>query len=134
MLRKRADFDRYQAAFHAGDYDTAFDFYVENPQLSVFGVEISTRIQLAKLSSFLREYIRETVQVERFALSEDLVAVEALVRVQGLRDLKAQRLREQGLYRFHPIDAGEFQVMRHFIHYRLRDGRIESGSCVPAPV
>ena len=132
-LRSREDFDRYQEAFHTGDYDTAFDYYVENPKLSIFGVEITTRLQLDQFYRFLRKYIRETVLIERFAVSEDLVAVEAVVRIQGVASLDPQSLREQGMYQFHPIDPGECQVLRHFIHYRLRDGKIESGSCVNAP-
>jgi len=132
-LRSREDFDRYQEAFHTGDYDTAFDYYVENPKLSIFGVEITTRLQLDQFYRFLRKYIRETVRIERFAVSGDLVAVEAVVRIQGVAILDPQSLRERGMYQFHPIDPGECQVLHHFIHYRLRDGKIESGSCVNAP-
>ena len=129
----REDFDRYQEAFHSGDCDTAFDYYVEDPRLRIFGVEISTRLQLRRLSRFLREHIHESVQIERFALSDDLLAVEALVRVEGLRNMDTPRLREEGMYQFLPIAVGEVQVMRHFIHYRLRDRKIESGSFVRAP-
>jgi len=133
LLRTREDFDRYQAAFHSGDYDTAFEYYVEAPRLRVFGVDITNRLQLRKLYRFLHEYLRETVHIERFAISDDFIAVEALVRLEGLRDLDNQRLREEGLYQFRPIGAGEVQLMRHFVHYRLSDGRIESGSVVEAP-
>jgi hypothetical protein len=133
LLLTREDFNRYQEAFHSGDYDTAFDYYVEYPRLRVFGVEITTRLQLRRLSRFLREHIHESIEVERFALSDNLLAIEALVRVEGLRNMDTQRLREEGLYQFHPIAAGEVQLMRHFVHYRLRDGKIESGSFVRAP-
>lgn len=132
-LRSRDDFDAYQAAFHGGDYETAFSYYADSPKVNVFGLEIDTPFKLRQLYRFLGEYVRETVKIERFAMSDELLAVEALVRVEGLRDLDTPTLREQGLYQFHPIGAGESQLMRHFIHYRLRDGRIESGSCVHAP-
>jgi hypothetical protein len=132
-MRTREDFDRYQQAFHQGDYDTAFDYLVDEPRLSIFGFRITSRIQLGQLYRFLRRYVRETVLVERFAASEDFVAIEAVVRVEGVQDLDEQALRAQGLHRFRPIRTGEVQLMRHFVHYRLRDGKIESGSCVPAP-
>lgn len=132
-LMSREDFDRYQAAFHAGDYETAFEYYVDEPVVSVFGHKIATRFQLHQLYRFLGQHIHETVHVERFAISDDLIAVEVLVRVKGLRDLDVQSLREHGLYQFHPIGAGEIQLMRNFVHYRLRDGKIESGICVQAP-
>ena len=131
-MRTREDFDRYQQAFHQGDYDTVFDYLVEEPRLSVFGLRITTRIQLGQLYRFLRRYVRETILVEKFAASEDFVAIEAVVRVEGLHDLDAQTLREQGLHQFRPIRSDEVQLMRHFVHYRLRDGKIESGGCVPA--
>src|SRR6478609_2729336 len=109
LVRTREDFDRYQAAFHAGDYDTAFDYYVEKLRLRVFGLEITTRFQLHKLYRFLHEHVRETIHIERFAISEDFVAAEALVRIEGLRDVDTQRLREEGLHQFGPIAAGEVQ-------------------------
>jgi hypothetical protein len=133
VLRTREDFDRYQSAFHRGDYETAFEYYVDQPQLSVFGVRITTPSQLHKLYRFLKDYVRETVMVERFAISNELIAVETVVRVKGLRDLDHDRLREHGLYQFHAIGPGECQSMRHFVLYRLRDGKIESGCCVASP-
>ena len=132
-LKSREDFDRYQTAFHAGDCDTAFEYLVEKPRVSVFGHPITTPFQLHQLYRFLREYVRETVRIERFAISDDLIAVEALVQVKGLRDLDLQSLREHGLYQLHPIGAGESQLMRNFVHYRLLDGKIETGICLQAP-
>jgi hypothetical protein len=132
-LRTREDYERYQEAFHAGDCDTAFAYMVENPRLSVFGLTITQRNQLGQMYRFLGKYVRETVVLERFAISDDLVAVEELVRVEGLRDLDTQSLREQKMHQFRPIRAGEIKLMRNFVHYHLADGKIESGSCVAAP-
>lgn len=129
----REDFDRYHQAFHSGDYDTAFAYMVEEPRLSVFGITITKSHQLGQMYRFLRDYLRETVVVERFAISDDLLAIEALVRAEGVRDLDAQSLREHKLHQFRPIRTGEIQLMRHFVHYHLTDGKIESGSCVAAP-
>lgn len=132
-LRTREDYDRFQQAFHAGDYDTAFAYMVESPRLSVFGLTITKPHQLGQLYHFLGEYLRETVAVERFALSADLLAVELLVRAEGLRELTSDDLRGRGLTRFHPIKAGEIQLMRIFAHYHLKDDKIEFGSFVTAP-
>ena len=133
VLRTREDFDRYQIAFHTGDYEAAFDYYIENPRIKVFGVEINSRQKLARFYRFMHEHVRETVRVERFAVSDDFVAAETTVRVTGVRELDTRNLREQGMYQFHPIGVGECQVLHHFIYYRLRDGKIESGSSVSAP-
>jgi hypothetical protein len=133
MLQTREDFDRYHEAFHSGDCDTAFDYYVDEPRLRLFGIEITNRLQLRRHCRFLHEHVRKSVRVERFAMSDDFLAIEMLLRVEGLRDMDNQRLREQGMLQFQPIAAGEVQVMRNFVHYRLRDGKIESGTTVRAP-
>ena len=133
-IRGRDDYDRFRQAFHAGDYDTAFDYMIDEPRLNLFGLRMTKRIQLGRLYRFLRDYISETMLVEKFALAEDFVAVEAVVRIEGLQELDTLKLREQGLNLFHPIKAGEVQLMRNFAHYHLNeDGRIESGSCFAAP-
>jgi hypothetical protein len=133
-IRGREDYDLFRHAFHAGDYDTAFDYMVDEPKLNVFGLRMTTRIQLGRLYRFLREYVRETILVEKFALADGFLAAETVVRIEGLRDLDALKLREQGLHLFHPINAGEVQLMRNFVHYHLReDGRIEGGTCFAAP-
>jgi hypothetical protein len=125
----REDYERYAAAFNARDYDAVFDFYAENPRLAFFGIEITTREQLRAFYTFLHRYVRETVTIERFAASEELAAVEALVRIEGLEDLTRETLDAHGMQEFFPIRAGEAQAMRQYIHYHLRDGKIESVGC-----
>ena len=125
----RDDYDRYVEAFNARDYDTVFDFYAPDPRLAFFGVEITTRDQLKAFYSFLHRYVRETVTVERFAGSDELAAIEAIVRVEATADLTRETLDAQGLQQFHPITKGEVQEMRQYIHYHLRDGKITSVGC-----
>lgn len=125
----RDDYDRYVEAFNARDYDTVFDFYASDPRLAFFGVEITTRDQLKAFYSFLHRYVREMVTVERFAGSDELAAIEAIVRVEATDDLTRETLDAQGLQQFHPITKGEVQEMRQYIHYHLRDGKITSVGC-----
>jgi hypothetical protein len=69
------------------------------------------------------------VSVERFAGSDELAAVEAIVRIEGTRDLTREVLDAHGMQQFFPIRAGEVQEMRQYIHYHLEDGKIESVGC-----
>ena len=128
----RDDYERYAAAFNARDYDTVFDFYAENPRMAFFGVEITTREQLRAFYTFLHRYVRETIAVERFAASDELAAVEGLIRIEGIADLTREILDAQGMQQFFPIRAGEVQEMRQYIHYHLKDGKIESVGCALA--
>ena len=125
----REDYERYVAAFNARDYDAVFDFYAENPRMAFFGIEITTRDQLKEFYSFLHKYVRETVTVERFAGSDELAAVEANVRIEATSDLTREELDAHGMQQFFPIRAGEVQEMRQYIHYHLKDGKIESVGC-----
>lgn len=125
----REDYERYAAAFNARDYDAVFDFYAENPRMAFFGVEITTREQLRAFYTFLHTYVRETVTIERFASSDELAAVEGIVRVEGIADLTREELDARGLDQFFPITKGEVQEMRQYIHYHLENGKIASVGC-----
>lgn len=131
-LTSRADYDRYADAFNARDYDTVFDFYCEDPKLEFFGVSITTREQLKEFYGFLHDHVKESITVERFAVSEEMAAVEGVIRVEATADLTREALDARGLQQFFPIAKGEVQEMRQYIHYHLRDGRIESVGCVLA--
>ena len=125
----REDYDRYVAAFNARDYDAVFDFYAEHPKMAFFGIEITNREQLKEFYGFMHRYVKETVTVERFAGSEELAAVEAVVRIEATDDLTRDILDARGMEQFFPIAKGEVQEMRQYIHYHLQDGKIESVGC-----
>jgi hypothetical protein len=125
----REDYDRYVAAFNARDYDAVFDFYAERPRMAFFGIEITSRDQLKDFYGFMHRYVEETVTVERFAGSENLAAVEAIVRIEATDDLTREILDARGMGQFFPITKGEVQEMRQYIHYHLQDGKIESVGC-----
>ena len=129
----REDYDRYAAAFNARDYDTVFDFYDDNPQMAFFGIEIRTRQQLRDFYTFLHAYVRETITVEKFAASEELVAVEGVIRIEAFKDLTREELDARGMQQFFPISAGDVQEMRQYIHYHLKDGKIASVGCAIVP-
>jgi hypothetical protein len=130
----RTRYEEYAARFNARDYDGVFDFYVEHPDISFFGVRIRSRADLKRFYTFLHSYLVETIRVEKFAASEELVAVEGIVRVEGIRDLDRATLEAHGYGGLHPIRAGEVQEMRQYIHYHLQDGRIASVGCaIPVP-
>ena len=125
----REDYDRYVAAFNARDYDAVFDFYAEHPKMAFFGIEITSRDQLKDFYGFMHRYVKETVTVERFAGSDELAAVEAIVRIEATDDLTRETLDARGMQQFFPIAKGEVQEMRQYIHYHLQDGKIASVGC-----
>lgn len=129
----REDYERYAAAFNARDYDAVFDFYAENPRMAFFGIEITTRAQLREFYGFLHSYVRETIAIEKFASSDELAAVEGIIRIEAFRDLTREMLDAHGMEQFVPIANGDVQEMRQYIHYHLKDGKIVSVGCAVVP-
>jgi len=129
----RDDYERYAAAFNARDYDAVFDFYAENPRMAFFGIEITTRQQLRDFYSFLHTYVRETITIEKFASSDELAAVEGIIRIEAFRELRREVLDANGMQQFFPVALGEVQEMRQYIHYHLEDGKIANVGCAIVP-
>jgi hypothetical protein len=125
----RAAYEDYLAKFNACDYAGFFAYYGEDPDLSFFGVTLRSLAEVERFYAFLHAHARETIRVTRFAANEELVAVEVVVRIEGLRTLTVEMLTEAGYPQLHPLAAGEVIEMEQMIHYRLRGGRIASVRC-----
>tara|TARA_R110002020_G_scaffold135536_1_gene302675 strand:+ start:633 stop:1025 length:393 start_codon:yes stop_codon:yes gene_type:complete len=129
---ERAEYEHYVQAFNDRDYDKVLDFYAPGARIGFFGIDLSDRDAFKRFYSFLHSYVKESVVIERFASSDELVALEGIIRVEGLRDLTADVLKAQGLEQFMPIAKGEVQNMRQYIHYHLADGKFTSVGCTMA--
>ena len=129
----RAGYERYLAAFNARDYDGVADFYVDPPRMEFFGIVITTREELKAIYAWLHSCVKETVSIHNFAASETATAVDAIVRIEALRDLTRAELDAKGATGFFPIRAGEVQEIRQFIFYTTRQGRIEKVECALPP-
>ena len=129
----REDYERYAEAFNKRDYDAVFDFYAEKPRMAFFGIEITTREQLREFYAFLHSYVRETITVEKFAGSDELAAVEGVIRVEAYRDLTREILDAHDMPQFFPIAKGEIQEMRQYLHYHIQDGKFTSVGCAIVP-
>lgn len=129
----REDYERYAAAFNARDYDTVYDFYAPGAHLTFFGVDLATRDAFKRFYGFLHRHVDESLSIERFAASNELVALEGVIRIEARRDLSAEALAAEGLDQFFPIKAGEVQELRQFIHYHVSDGKFTAVSCALMP-
>ncbi|WP_353226786.1 nuclear transport factor 2 family protein [Novosphingobium sp.] len=129
----RAAYDRYLTAFNARDYDAVADFYVDPPHMEFFGIVITSRAELKQFYSWLHSLVIESVAVRAFAASATCTAIDADVRIEALRDVSRAELDAHGATGFFPIRAGEVQVIRQFIFYTTRNGRIERVECALPP-
>ena len=131
-MMERADYERYAQAFNDRDYDQVLDFYAPGAQISFFGIDLSDHAAFKRFYGFLHSYVKESVIIDKFASSDELVALEGVIRVEGLRDLTADILKAEGLEQFFPIAKGEVQEMRQYIHYHLADGKFTNVGCAIA--
>lgn len=129
----RTAYERYLAAFNARDYDSVCDFYAQPMKLDFFGVSLRSREDLKRFYGFLHSYVKESVRVLNFASSDTLTAVDAIVRIEGKRDLNKETLVANGCPQLFPIKVGEVQELRQFILYTIADGKITKVECALAP-
>ncbi len=120
----REAYETYVRAFNAKDYDAVCDFYVQPPTMSFFGVNIQSREALKAFYGFLHSYVHESVTINRFASSDELTSVDAIVRIEAHRDLDREALDAHGCTGFFPIKKGEVQEIRQFLFYTITNGKI----------
>jgi SnoaL-like domain len=125
----KAGYDRYLARFNARDYAGVLDFYAAEFEISFAGYTLRTRAAVLDFYKFLHAHLRETITVQRFVSDERFLAIEAIVRIEGLVDLTAGALRSVGLDRMFPLLAAQVIEIPQFIHYHLVDGKIVKALC-----
>lgn len=129
----REEYQRYADAFNARDYDAVYDHYAEGARLAFFGLDIRNREQFKHFYGVLHAHVIETLTIERFAGSAELVALEGVIRVEATDTLTAETLEQAGLPVLFAIQAGEVREMRQYIHYHLdAAGKFQSVGCVLA--
>jgi hypothetical protein len=129
----RAQYDDYIGKFNARDYDGVCDYYAEPMKMDFFGVSLKSRDDMKRFYGFLHDHVKESAHVLNFASSDTLTAVDAIVRVEGIRDLDPETLAAHGMRQLFPIKAGEVQEMRQFIFYTITEGKIAKVECALVP-
>lgn len=125
----RASYQRYIDSFNARDYDAVLKYYAERFELVFAGYVFRTPGELRRLYTFLHSYINESVTVRAFISDPQMVALEADVRLEAVRDLTQAALASQGLDRLVTLKAGDVAVIPQFIHYHLEHGKIVRALC-----
>jgi ketosteroid isomerase-like protein len=126
----RSLYDRYLTAFNDRDYDAVLAFYAEPFELTFAGYRFTRKAQVKAFYQFFHAYVNESITVTAYVGDARMVALEARVRLQGIRDLDAETLAAAGFGRLVPLAVGQVVEMAQFIHYHLRDGKIVRVACV----
>jgi hypothetical protein len=128
----RADYDRYLACFNAKDYEGVLSFWAESFDLQFAGYRFTTPDDVRKFYGFLHQYLKETITVTAYVNDVNMVAMEAIVRIEGIKPLDQTTLEAAGYGRLVPLAVGQVVEIPQYIHYHLRDGKIVRAGCAIA--
>ena len=126
----RAQYADYLIKFNARDYEGVLAYYAPDFDIVFAGYRLRGRGEMLRFYGFFHQYVRESIVIDGFASSDELVAVQARVRLQGLKDLPAEVLRAEGFERLVGLPAGAVVEIPQFIHYRLNaQGQFTKAEC-----
>jgi hypothetical protein len=125
-----AAYQRYLDHFNRRDYDGVVAHFCPDAEVRFAGVVLTGHQAIRDFYSFFHDYVIESISVTKFAASDELVALEANVRLEAKMDLSREQLEKAGYPSLVPLTAGDVFVMPQFIHYHMVDGKFASAACL----
>lgn len=127
----REQYQDYLDKFNGRNYDGVLEYYAPDGQFEVtfFGTALRTRQAVKEFYSFFHDHVKEEIIVHRYISEGDMVAMEATVRVTGMKDMTIEGAKAAGIDLLTPVRAGEVVEVPQFIHYHLKDGKIVAALC-----
>lgn len=84
------DYDAYLAAFNTRDYDAVLAFYGPDPDIRFAGYSLRGWDAVRNFYAFFHKYVRERLTYDRLIASDDMLAIEAVVRLEAIVDPVAE--------------------------------------------
>jgi hypothetical protein len=128
-IHNRNDFNAYLSKFNNRDYQGFLDYYADPFEMIHVGGNLRCRDEVMKFYHFLHSYIRETVIVDHLVMDETMIAMEARVQIEGIRELTAEAIAASDYPRLKPLIIGQIAVIPQFIHYHIVNGKFTRVEC-----
>ena len=128
-IRSREDFDAYLAKFNSRDYEGFLAYFAGKFEMIHVGGNLKSREEVMKFYGFLHKYIKETVIVDHFVMNPNMIAMEARVRIEGIKELTAEAIASSDYPRLTPLKVGQSVVIPQFIHYHIANGKFVKVEC-----
>lgn len=125
----REEFDVYLNKFNSRDYQGFLAYFADEFEMVHVGGSLKSREAVMKFYNFLHAYINERVIVDRFVSDEHTIAIEARVRIQGVKELSPETVAASDYPKLKPLAVGETAVIPQFIHYHLENGKFVKVVC-----
>jgi hypothetical protein len=85
-IHSRKDFDEYLSKFNSRDYQGFLNYFADQFEMIHVGGNLKCREAVLKFYRFLHSYIKESVMVDRLVMDQDMIAMEARVQIQGIKE------------------------------------------------
>jgi hypothetical protein len=128
-IKSREDFNVYLTKFNNRDYEGFLDYFADKFEMIHVGGNLKSREEVMKFYNFLHKYIKETVIVDRLVMDINMIAMEARVQIEGIRELTPEAVAASDYPRLKPLKVGQKAIIPQFIHYHLKDGKIVKVEC-----
>ena len=128
-IRNRGDFNAYLAKFNRRDYEGFLAYYADKFEMIHVGGNLKSREEVIKFYNFLHHYIKETVIVDNLLMDRHMIAMEARVQIEGVKELTPEAIASSDYPRLTPLKVGQIVVIPQFIHYHIVDGKIVKVEC-----
>ncbi|NLV31824.1 MAG: nuclear transport factor 2 family protein [Acidobacteria bacterium] len=125
----REEFDVYLEKFNGRDYDGFLDYFADDFEMIHVAGSLKSREAVKKFYAFLHAYIKESVIVDRFVSDASTIALEARVRIEGVRELSPETVAASDYPKLKPLAVGQTAVIPQFIHYHLENGKFVKVVC-----
>lgn len=126
---KREQYDEYLRRFNARDYDGLLEYFAEDFEVSFAGYVLRGRQAVIDFYSFLHQYIDERIEIHRYVSDANTIAMEADVKLKGIKELTPEILASKGLDRIIGLKPGQEHTIPQFIHYHLENGKFVKALC-----
>lgn len=126
---KREAYERYLELFNAKDYDGVLSHFAPEFELVFAGYVFRTADEVRRLYTFLHAHVEERIYLKAFVSNDDMIALEADVRLAGLKSASAEDAANAGVAGLPLPTPGQVIVIPQFIHYHLKNGKFAKALC-----
>ncbi len=125
----RAAYDQYLEAFNARDYEGVLGFYADDFEIVFLGHALRSRDEVRRFYGFLHAHLSERIRIERFISTGEMIAMEAVVRLEGIKAVSPEEQAALGYAWIGVPPPGVVVEIPQFIHYHLKNGKITGAYC-----
>ena len=128
----RVAFDEYVRRFNARDYEGVLEYWAKIFTVSFAGYTFHNREEFIDkfYREFFHQYVNESLHIDQFISNENLLIIEARVRIQTKKELTREAAVAAGYGNLRTPPLGKTLEIPEFIHYHVADGKFISVVCV----